>query len=86
MILNLRLYVVWIPMLSGDSKPLAGRMSRKADDPRVVHQSWDESRAAGEAWQEVMDMEGVAWDVYYLYGQDSSWDGSLPPEPDQCPS
>lgn len=79
---NLRLYIVWLPMLSGDSKPLAERMSREADDPRVVHQSWDETRIAGKAWQDRMDMDGIAWDVYYVYGPDSSWGDSGPTSPD----
>jgi len=36
---HLRMYVVWEPMLSGDSRELAERMSRKTDDPRMAYQA-----------------------------------------------
>lgn len=78
---DLRMYVVWLPMLSGDSRPLAERMSRKATDARVIYQAWDEARIAGKAYRDEMDMEGVAWDVYYLYGPSATSVGSGPARP-----
>jgi len=78
---RLRMYVVWEPMLSGDSKELAERMSRKADDPRVVYQAWDEARITGEAWQKTLDLRGIAWDVYFLYDDAAAWTGDAPTPP-----
>ena len=79
---DFRVYIVWEPMLSGDSRRLAKRMSTKAEDPRVVHQSWDQAQLSGKAWQEVMGLGGVAWDVYFLYGADAEWGAEGPARPD----
>ncbi len=70
---RLKMYIVWEPMLSGDSKELAYKMSRKEDDPRMVYQSWDGQQLTGKLWQAKMDLSGVAWDVYFLYGPDAVW-------------
>lgn len=79
---DLRMYVVWLPMLSEDSKAVAERISGEAADTRIVCQSWDEDRLTGKAWRDLMDMDGIAWDVYYLYDRDASWDDSEPTPPD----
>lgn len=79
---RLRMYVVWEPMLSGDSKKLAARMSRKTDDPRMAYQAWDAERVTGETWKEALGLEGVAWDVYFLYDTDASWPYDVPTDPD----
>ncbi len=79
---RLKMYVVWEPMLSGDSKQLAERMSRKAKDPRMVYQAWDNERVTGKTWQASMDLPGVAWDVYFLYGPDTEWGEDGPSQPD----
>ncbi len=79
---RLKVYVVWEPMLSGDSRDLAERLSQKADDPRVVHQSWDGEKISGKAWQQLLDLQGVAWDVYFLYGPDAEWGDDGPVAPD----
>lgn len=78
---GLRIYIVWEPMLSGDSKRLAARQSRRADDPRVVYQAWDEERVSGRAWRDVLAMDGIAWDVYFLYGADAAWPADRPGRP-----
>ena len=45
-------------------------MSKKAKDPRMVYQAWDEDRITGNAWTKVMlkgddrwHATGTAWDV-----------------------
>ncbi len=79
---RLKMYVVWEPMLSGDSKRLAERMSRKAKDPRMVYQAWDNERVTGKTWQASMDLPGIAWDVYFLYGPDTEWGEDGPSQPE----
>ncbi len=79
---RLRVYVVWEPMLSGDSRALAEKMSQKTEDARVVHQSWDGAQLSGKAWQELMGLGGVAWDVYFLYGPEAEWGENGPATPD----
>ena len=78
---RLKMYVVWEPMLSGDSKKLADRMSRKAKDPRMVYQAWDNERITGKTWQASMNLQGIAWDVYFLYSPDAAWGEDGPSQP-----
>ena len=43
-------------------------------DPRVVH-LWDGAAEIGQWFaQEVDGNEGIAWDIYYLYGPDATWE------------
>ena len=43
-------------------------------DARVIH-FWDGEQAVGEWFaREVDGYEGIAWDVYYLYGPDAIWE------------
>lgn len=79
---RLKMYVVWEPMLSGDSKELAARMSRKARDPRMVYQAWDNERVTGKTWQASMELQGIAWDVYFLYRPETEWSEDGPSQPD----
>lgn len=79
---RLRMYVVWEPMLSGDNRALAERMSRKAGDPRLARHFWDPQQLSGKAWQRTLELPGVAWDVYFVYGPDARWDENAPTTPD----
>ena len=43
-------------------------------DPRVLH-FWDGDYQAGQWFAGQVDgYNGIAWDVYYLYGPDATWD------------
>ena len=43
-------------------------------DPRVVH-FWDDAAEIGQWFaREVDGYEGIAWDIYYLYGPDATWE------------
>ena len=43
-------------------------------DPRVVH-FWDGAAQIGQWFaREVDEYEGIAWDIYYLYGPDATWE------------
>ena len=47
-------------------------------DPRVVH-LWDGDRIIGMWFAEHIEgFDGVAWDAYYLYGPDQTWDTTAP--------
>lgn len=39
-----------------------------------MHYLWDKDRLSGVEWAEVLDINGVAWDMYYLYGPDARWE------------
>ncbi|MBI1885856.1 MAG: hypothetical protein HYS09_06045 [Chloroflexi bacterium] len=78
---KLQVYAVWLPMYPGDER---SKWSGKVlSDPRVVH-LWDESRTAGRWFAEHVGFEGplqgpVAWDVYYLYGEEARWEAAPSP-------
>jgi hypothetical protein len=43
-------------------------------DARVIH-FWDGNLQVGQWFaKEVEGYRGVSWDVYYLYGQDATWE------------
>ena len=43
-------------------------------DPRVTH-FWDGDAEIGQWFAKQVDgYEGIAWDVYYLYGPDATWE------------
>ena len=43
-------------------------------DTRVTH-FWDGDRVAGQWFARQVDgYEGIAWDAYYLYGPDATWE------------
>ena len=43
-------------------------------DPRVVH-FWDGAAEVGQWFGREMDgYGGIAWDIYYLYGPDATWE------------
>jgi len=39
---------------------------------------WDGSRLTGEEWNKTLGINRTAWDVYFLYGSGSQWDGAAP--------
>jgi hypothetical protein len=48
-------------------------------DTRVIH-FWDGNREAGQWFAKQIDgWEGIAWDVYYLYGPEATWESAPQP-------
>lgn len=59
-------------MLWGDARAMWNGSTMP--DSRVAH-FWDGDRVAGEWFaKEVDGYEGIAWDAYYLYGPDATWE------------
>ena len=68
---KLRVYAVWLPMLGGDAREEWNGTTMS--DPRVLH-FWDGEMVIGQWFAKQVDgYEGIAWDVYYLYGPDATW-------------
>jgi hypothetical protein len=62
-------------MLGGDAREEWN--GNTMPDPRVTH-FWDGETQVGQWFaKEVDGYEGIAWDVYYLYGPDAIWN-SIP--------
>lgn len=66
-----RVYVVWLDVLAGDSRNLVDR--RVLNDPRVTNY-YDPKKLVG-SWFAAHSNGGggIAWDVYFLYGSDATW-------------
>ena len=59
-------------MLGGDSRD--DWNGRNMPDRRVLH-FWDGEYLAGQWFARQVDgYNGIAWDVYYLYGPDATWE------------
>jgi hypothetical protein len=69
---QLRVYAVWLPMLWSDSREMWN--GNNMPDARVMH-FWDGDLQVGQWFAKEIDgYEGVAWDAYYLYGPDATWE------------
>ncbi len=69
---QLRVYAVWLPMLGGDAREAWNGTTMS--DIRVTH-FWDGDALVGQWFAKQVDgYEGIAWDVYYLYGPDATWE------------
>lgn len=73
----LRVEVVWLPMLTGDSEQLIDR--RVLSDPRVSYY-WDPHRIVGQWFSShVTQQPGITWDAFFLYGAQAGWDSTPGP-------
>jgi hypothetical protein len=69
---RLRVYAVWLPMLGGDAREKWN--GNTMPDTRVIH-FWDGEYIVGRWFAKQVDgYEGIAWDIYYLYGPDATWE------------
>ena len=77
---RLRVTIVWLPMLRSDSRLEAVEGSLEFSDARLSY-FWDEAKLSGASWQDVLEIGGIAWDVYLLYDAGAGW-GRNPEYPD----
>jgi len=77
---QLRAYIIWLPILPNDDRAAAEKRSSEFADPRLTY-FWDGHRLTGRVWQRVLDLSGIAWDIYFLYGAEARWE-SEPTIPD----
>ena len=69
---QLRVYAIWLPMLWSDSRSMWNGINMP--DSRVMH-FWDGEHVIGQWFAKEIDgYEGIAWDSYYLYGPDATWE------------
>ena len=70
---NVHLYIVWLPILRSDDRDSAIERTKEFADPRITYY-WDDAGLTGTAWQQILRLEGAAWDVYFLYSpQSDNW-------------
>ena len=79
-------FVVWLPMVRGDSEAAARALLGGAADPRLRF-AWDRDRHAGRLVSRTLGLKllGVfpqtAWDVYLVYAPGIRWTEEAPPPP-----
>ena len=78
----MRVYVVWLPMLPGDSRRRWD--AEVMNDERVTH-LWDSARVSGRWFAEHsgemgLFMEDIVWDAFFIFDAPARW-GSAPPKP-----
>ena len=78
---NLRATIVWLPMLGSDNRQAAEKRVSEFSDKRLTY-FWDGDRLTGKLWKKVLEIKGIAWDVYFLYGAEAKWKDDAPPKPD----
>ena len=79
---KLKVYAVWLPMISTDARSRWSWTAGVIDDPRVVH-LWDEKKVIGTWLAGQPDIKGfeggVVWDTYLLYGPEARWESTPGP-------
>lgn len=72
---ELAVYVVWLPVLPSDER--FGVADVLVDER--VRQFWDDDRLVSDEVGRVAGAgEGLAWDVYLVFGPDATWNRRLP--------
>ena len=85
---DLRVYMVWLPILGSDTQEAAGESANAVGDRRVTHY-WDPELMFARSLGEVLSIPpsprrdqgfrtGVAWDVYLAYPRGVTWAGAPP--------
>jgi len=75
---NIRVLVVWEPVLPTDWGAPSTAALKRLSDPRAV-QFWDEGRLLSRAMGE-HDKDSIVWDQILVYAADAVWD-RIPPKP-----
>lgn len=79
---DLRVMVLWEPVLEGDDLATATAASGLVRDPRVT-QLWSPERVAGKAFQATAGFEDTpAWDVFLVFASDAAWPDDGVPTPE----
>lgn len=77
---DIRIGIVWIKKLSGDSKHTAQKAAEMFTDHRVIH-FYDSQKSSGKAIANCLGWTGqVAWDIYLFYEAGVEWNDA-PPRP-----
>lgn len=77
---RLRVDVVWLPILDGDSREAAVEAGAVLDDPRAV-QWWSAEPGLRNVLRGPLAVQRDVWDVVLVYGPDAVWSGDAPPAP-----
>ena len=78
---QLAVYVVWIPVLAGDSLAAAEKAAlTEVADMRATH-FWDGDQNLGRAYGKALELPNgrdLAWDIYFTYAAGQEWGETVP--------
>jgi hypothetical protein len=76
---ELRVYVVYLPILGADKESSVSSATKQIPDSRVSY-FWDGKGELGQGYSRILQMpEGTtAWDVYLVFDRDPEWKKSPP--------
>lgn len=77
---DLRVFLIWIPMLDEDNLEAAIAHSKEVADSRLL-QGWDSSYQIGRLFAKTLNLQKTAWDVYLIYAREANWERDGPPSP-----
>lgn len=80
---NLKLYVVWGPMLGRETEEDAKQATALVPDDRAMH-FWTDSSRVADLYQGTLgftDEEESGWDTFSLYAPGTRWESGPPPDP-----
>ena len=77
---NLKVYLVWGPMLGGEKEEDAREATALLPDPRAIHY-WTGAHSLAEALSAPAGLKDeLAWDTFLVFPPGSRW-GDVPPRP-----
>lgn len=87
---DVRVFVVWVPILASDTGPPDQEALKRLSDSRVRHY-WDPEKRLAAHWQPVLKAESLKvigkeslvtgpqlWDVAALFGAGARWESTPP--------
>lgn len=76
----LRAFVVWLPTLSSDAPQHANEGASEFVDARVKY-FWNANKIVGETFGRTLELDQLAWDVYFVYNRGVTWHEGSPSLP-----
>jgi hypothetical protein len=73
-------FSIWQPVMDGDNLAAAKTQAEGFPHGSTEH-IWDGETVFGNLFAKTLNLKGVAWDVYLLYGPGVMWNSDAPPEP-----
>jgi hypothetical protein len=69
---RLRFYIIWIPIYQTDTWETVLTECNRFQDPRLTY-FWDPNRISAITWQQVLNIDQIAWDLYFIYRPGRQW-------------
>ncbi|RMH76795.1 MAG: hypothetical protein D6681_21315 [Calditrichaeota bacterium] len=70
---RLQVYIVMMPIFPEDEKGRGEARAGELRDPRVLFY-WDPDRISGNTWKEVLGLDQLAVELYFLYRPGVTWE------------